>query len=241
MPRVCSQVHTTINNVLDPTFILMCVCWCCASYSVWYHENAWCGTGDYLTSQHVTSPHHNSYYQFTSHAIWSRHVARFICIDTASYKSSDCYSCKGLYCNRFPAIGFGKCLKLNTHHLHGIDRVFVYASIVWANRALSRDILLCTSKTTDNKPAFASSIAARKIRWNPVLICASRIVAMGELSTHLCQHPHAAAYRHRLNGYLAYWVPSPPGKHTFRNFTIQAHPKTVCERKTRYPLGEVPV
>ena len=23
--------------------------------------------------------------------------------------------------------------------------------------------------------------------------------------------------RHRLNGYLAYWLPSPPGKHTLRN------------------------
>ena len=26
--------------------------------------------------------------------------------------------------------------------------------------------------------------------------------------------------RHRLNGYLASWVPSPPGKHTFKNFAI---------------------
>ena len=25
--------------------------------------------------------------------------------------------------------------------------------------------------------------------------------------------------RHRLNGYLAEWVPSPPGKYTFKNFT----------------------
>ena len=38
-------------------------------------------------------------------------------------------------------------------------------------------------------------------------------------------------------GYLAEWVPSPPGKHTFKNFTVYAHPKTAGKNKTRYPLG----
>ena len=43
--------------------------------------------------------------------------------------------------------------------------------------------------------------------------------------------------RHRLDGYLASWVPSPPGKHTFKNFAVQTHPEAACKRKTRYPLG----
>ena len=43
--------------------------------------------------------------------------------------------------------------------------------------------------------------------------------------------------RHRLNGYLAQWVPSPRGKHTFKNFTIQAHPEAACMKNTRYLLG----
>ena len=33
------------------------------------------------------------------------------------------------------------------------------------------------------------------------------------------------------------WVPSPPGKHTFENFTIEAHPKTAGKKNTRYLLG----
>ena len=40
-----------------------------------------------------------------------------------------------------------------------------------------------------------------------------------------------------FDGYLASWVPSAPGRHTFENFTIQTHPKTACEKKTRYALG----
>ena len=34
-----------------------------------------------------------------------------------------------------------------------------------------------------------------------------------------CQGP-ADSLRHRLNGYLAQWVPSSSGKHTFTNSTI---------------------
>ena len=37
-------------------------------------------------------------------------------------------------------------------------------------------------------------------------------------------------FRHRLNGHLAYWVPSSPGKHTFQNFTIQTHPKNAGKK-----------
>ena len=33
------------------------------------------------------------------------------------------------------------------------------------------------------------------------------------------------AVRHRLDGYLAQCVPSPPGKHTFKNFTTYTHRK----------------
>ena len=36
--------------------------------------------------------------------------------------------------------------------------------------------------------------------------------------------------------YLASWVPSPPGKHTFQNCMIGDHPRTAGKRKTRYPL-----
>ena len=47
--------------------------------------------------------------------------------------------------------------------------------------------------------------------------------------------------RHRLNGYyyLAQWVPSPPGKHTFQHWTIQAVPQTAGKRKARYPQGHI--
>ena len=48
-------------------------------------------------------------------------------------------------------------------------------------------------------------------------------------------------YRHRLNGCLAQWVPTPPGNHTSKNFRDQTHPKAAGKRKTRYPLGQVPV
>ena len=49
----------------------------------------------------------------------------------------------------------------------------------------------------------------------------------------------------RLHGYLASWVPSPPGKHTCKNFALQTHRKTVCGRtilgthwaKYRYPFS----
>ena len=41
--------------------------------------------------------------------------------------------------------------------------------------------------------------------------------------------------RHRLNEYLASWVPSPPGERTSQNCTIQAVPKTAGKKKTRYP------
>ena len=47
--------------------------------------------------------------------------------------------------------------------------------------------------------------------------------------------------RHRLNGYLACLVPSPPDQHTFQKCTIQTAPRTAGKKKTRYPLGEVPV
>ena len=43
--------------------------------------------------------------------------------------------------------------------------------------------------------------------------------------------------RQWLNGYLAGWVPSPPGKHNFKNFTVKTNPKTDCKNDTRYPLG----
>ena len=47
--------------------------------------------------------------------------------------------------------------------------------------------------------------------------------------------------RHRLNGYLASWVPSPPGKHTFQNCMIQDNPRTARKKNTRHSLGQVPV
>ena len=49
--------------------------------------------------------------------------------------------------------------------------------------------------------------------------------------------PRGFSGRHRPNGYLASWVPSAPGKHTFKNFTTQTHPKTAGRKKTGYPLG----
>ena len=55
---------------------------------------------------------------------------------------------------------------------------------------------------------------------------------------HTCVHPCANIYiRHRLNAYLASWVPSPPGEHPCQNCTISAFPKTAGKKNTRYPLG----
>ena len=85
------------------------------------------------------------------------------------------------------------------------------------------------------------------------LRCATRRVAQFNVTHRITQRSVATARnpawrdrgapytRHRLNGYLAQWVPSPPGKHTFKNFTIQTNPETACRKKTRYRLGEVPV
>ena len=47
-------------------------------------------------------------------------------------------------------------------------------------------------------------------------------------------------FRHRLNGYLAEWVSSPPGERTFKNLPNEAHPKTACKNKTRSPVGKYP-
>ena len=43
--------------------------------------------------------------------------------------------------------------------------------------------------------------------------------------------------RHRLNGYLASRVPSPPGKHTFQNCVLWICSKTAGKKKTGDPLG----
>ena len=43
--------------------------------------------------------------------------------------------------------------------------------------------------------------------------------------------------RRRLNGYLASWVPSPPGRFVFQNCTVSPVPETAGEKKTRYLLG----
>ena len=42
------------------------------------------------------------------------------------------------------------------------------------------------------------------------------------------------------DGYLASWVP-PRGKHTFKNLTVCARPKSAGEKKARCPSGQVPV
>ena len=43
--------------------------------------------------------------------------------------------------------------------------------------------------------------------------------------------------RHRLSGYLAEWVPSPPGKHTSQSCMISTSPRTAGKRKVQVPAG----
>ena len=51
--------------------------------------------------------------------------------------------------------------------------------------------------------------------------CPARCLVCASVLFHLEQNVSADSLRHRLNGYLAKWVPSPPGKHTFENFTME--------------------
>ena len=72
--------------------------------------------------------------------------------------------------------------------------------------------------------------------WSPGVIAAGCMPCSGAADRNLRATPNDL-HRRRLNGYLAEWVPSPPGKHTFKNITIKTHPKTAGKKTTRYPLG----
>ena len=72
--------------------------------------------------------------------------------------------------------------------------------------------------------------------------CPARCLVCASVLFHLEQNVSADSLRHRLNGYLAKWVPSPPGKHAFKNFTIQTRPKTACKKRlgtrwAKYPFS----
>ena len=51
----------------------------------------------------------------------------------------------------------------------------------------------------------------------PAVLCALGPLAHPSRAWHWQLQMHV---RHQLHGYLAEWVPIPPGKHSFKNFTI---------------------